>query len=71
MLLSAAPGFEFPDWGGRHHVGGGSHGSLHHEDSLGALLACGVHAPPGRAGGAWSITDLYGMVVGHFGIASP
>lgn len=70
LLLSAAPGFEFPDWGGRHHVNGGSHGSLHHEDSLGALLACGVEAPPERADGAWSITDLYGMVVGHFGIAS-
>jgi Type I phosphodiesterase / nucleotide pyrophosphatase len=69
LLLSAAPGFEFPDWGGKHHTGGGSHGSLHHEDSLGALLACGVTPPPERAGGAWSIADLYGMSVGHFGIA--
>ena len=25
----AAPGYEFPDWGGVDHVGGGSHGSLH------------------------------------------
>ena len=29
VLLSAAPGYEFLDWGGAAHVGGGSHGSLH------------------------------------------
>jgi len=70
VLLSAAPGFEFPDWGGGHHVGGGSHGSLHHEDSLGALLACGVEPPPERrAGGAWSIADLAGTALAHFPVA--
>ena len=37
-----APGYEFVDWGGADHVGGGSHGSLHRSDSLGALLWCGV-----------------------------
>ena len=47
VLLSAAPGWEFPDWGGVDHVGGGSHGSLHRSDSLGALAFCGV-APPDR-----------------------
>ena len=26
ILLSAAPGYEFVDWGGADHVGGGSHG---------------------------------------------
>ncbi|MGH2871907.1 MAG: alkaline phosphatase family protein, partial [Solirubrobacteraceae bacterium] len=41
LLLSAAPGYEFVDWGGSAHVGGGSHGSLHRSDSLGALLWCG------------------------------
>jgi hypothetical protein len=70
VLLSASPGFEFPDWGGKHHVDGGSHGSLHHEDSLGVLLACGVDVSPERAAGAWSIADVYGLSVGHFGIAS-
>ena len=35
VLLSAAPGYEFVDWGGADHVGGGSHGSLHRADSLG------------------------------------
>ena len=39
---SAAPGYEFLDWGGAHHVGGGSHGSLHAIDSLGSLLWCGT-----------------------------
>ena len=42
VLLSARPGYEFTDWGGDHHVGGGSHGSLHANDSLGALLWCGT-----------------------------
>ena len=36
------PGYEFVDWGGSDHVGGGSHGSLHRSDSLGALLWCGT-----------------------------
>ena len=49
VLLSAAPGFEFPDWGGVDHVGGGSHGSLHRVDSLGALAFCGVEPPAARA----------------------
>ena len=44
MLLSAAPGYEFVDWGGSDHVGGGGHGSLHRSDSLGALLWCGTGA---------------------------
>ena len=30
-----APGYEFVDWGGADHVGGGSHGSLHRGDSRG------------------------------------
>jgi Type I phosphodiesterase / nucleotide pyrophosphatase len=67
VLLSAAPGHEFPDWGGADHVGGGSHGSLHHSDSLGALAFCGVDAPAGTGPGAWSITDVAPMVRGHFG----
>jgi hypothetical protein len=64
VLLSAAPGFEFPDWGGAAHVGGGSHGSLHHSDSLGALVFCGLD-DPGHA--QWSITDVAPMVRAHFG----
>ena len=67
VLLSAEPAYEFPDWGGRAHVRGGSHGSLHRVDSLGALLFCGVEAPPERADGCWSIADIAPMVLAHFG----
>jgi predicted AlkP superfamily pyrophosphatase or phosphodiesterase len=66
LLLSAAPGYEFPDWGGEGHVGGGSHGSLHAADSLGALIFSGVEAPAARADGAWTIADIAPMVRGHF-----
>jgi hypothetical protein len=70
VLLSAAPAYEFPDWGGVSHVGGGSHGSLHRGDSLGALLFCGVDAPADRqADGAWSIADVAPMTRAHFGAA--
>jgi hypothetical protein len=65
VLLSAALGYEFPDWGGVDHVGGGSHGSLHRSDSLGALLFCGVE---GGREDAWSIADVAPMVRGHFGV---
>ena len=68
VLLSAGPGWEFPDWGGADHVGGGSHGSLHHSDSLGALAFCGVDAPNGTGEGAWSITDVAPMVRAHYGL---
>jgi len=69
VLLSAEPAYEFPDWGNRAHVRGGSHGSLHRVDSLGALLFCGVDVPPQRADGNWSIADIAPMVTGHFGAA--
>jgi Type I phosphodiesterase / nucleotide pyrophosphatase len=65
VLLSAAPAYEFADWGGVDHVGGGSHGSLHRTDSLGALAFCGVDAPHDH--GAWSIADVAPMIRTHFG----
>jgi hypothetical protein len=49
VLLSAGPGYEFVDWGRQAHVGGGSHGSLHASDSLGALVLCGVELPRARS----------------------
>jgi hypothetical protein len=64
VLLSAGPGMEFADLGGQAHVGGGSHGSLRGEDSLGALIVCGLdvsHEPP-----QWRIRDLAPLVRGHF-----
>src|SRR3954462_3202092 len=69
VLLSAAPGWEFPDWGGVDHVGGGSHGSLHRSDSLGALAFCGVAPPDGDRLRRWSIADVAPMIRAHFGTA--
>ena len=70
LLLSAAPGCEFADWGGQAHVGGGSHGSLRAEDSLGALILCGVGDAPSATGmpAQWAIRDVTGLVTDHFGV---
>lgn len=74
MLLSAAPGCEFADWGGQAHVGGGSHGSLRAEDSLGALIVCGIDDAPSNAGTPndeprqWAIRDVAGIVTNHFDV---
>jgi len=67
LVLSAEPGYEFTDWGGADHVGGGSHGSLHECDSLGVLLTCGVGPPRREDGARWSIEDVTPMVLDHFG----
>jgi Type I phosphodiesterase / nucleotide pyrophosphatase len=69
VLLSAAPGYEFVDWGGADHVGGGSHGSLHRSDSLGALLWCGTGPDSREARVQWSLRDVAPMVCEHFGVA--
>jgi predicted AlkP superfamily pyrophosphatase or phosphodiesterase len=68
VLLSAAPGYEFVDWGGADHVGGGSHGSLHRSDSLGALLWCGTGPDSRQASDQWMLTDVAPMVRRHFGV---
>ena len=68
VLLSAAPGYEFVDWGGADHVGGGSHGSLHRSDSLGALLWCGTGPDSRDAKAHWSLTDVAPMIRAHFGL---
>ena len=67
VLLSAAPGYEFVDWGGADHVGGGSHGSLHRTDSLGALLWCGTGPDSRSAREQWSLRDVTPMIRAHFG----
>jgi hypothetical protein len=69
VLLSASPGYEFVDWGGADHVGGGSHGSLHRSDSLGALLWCGTGPASSSARERWSLRDVAPMVREHFGIS--
>jgi hypothetical protein len=67
VLLSAAPGYEFIDWGRQAHVGGGSHGSLHASDSLGALILSGV-ALPKQEPAQWAIRDVAPLVLRHFGL---
>jgi hypothetical protein len=68
LLLSAQPGYEFVDWGGADHVGGGSHGSLHRSDSLGALLWCGTGPDSREHREQWSLRDVTPMVREHFGL---
>jgi hypothetical protein len=67
LLISAEPGYEFADWGGADHLGGGSHGSLHRGDSLGVLLTAGVEMPDREQ---WSITDATDLVLRHFTLSS-
>ena len=67
ILVSLAPGWECADWGGADHIPGGSHGSLLATDSLGALLTVGLDGKrPERL--QWAISDVYDLIVGHFGI---
>jgi len=70
VLLSAAPGFEFVDWGGSDHVGGGSHGSLHRSDSHAALLWCGTGPDSPRVREQWSLRDVTPMILDHFSRAA-
>ena len=59
VLVSAAPGFEFVDLAGRHHLGGGSHGSLEPADSEVPMLTVGLGPAPA------SITGVAPLVVEH------
>jgi predicted AlkP superfamily pyrophosphatase or phosphodiesterase len=70
VLLSAEPGYEFVDWGGADHVGGGSHGSLHRSDSLGALLWCGTGPGAREHHRQWSLLDIAPMIRDHFGVGA-
>jgi predicted AlkP superfamily pyrophosphatase or phosphodiesterase len=67
ILLSASPGYEFVDWGGADHVGGGSHGSLHRSDSLGVLMWCGTGPGSREVREQWSLRDITPMICEHFG----
>jgi predicted AlkP superfamily pyrophosphatase or phosphodiesterase len=62
VLISAAPGWEFVDLAGRHHSGGGSHGSLEAADSEVPMLTVGLGEPPA------SITGIKGALLEHFGV---
>jgi hypothetical protein len=67
VLASALPGYEFMDWGGADHVGGGSHGSLQKDDSEGVLLMSGLDVPDRQH---WSLADVTPLVVDHFSLTS-
>ncbi len=68
LIVSLTPGYEAVDWGGVSHAGGGSHGSLHHGDSLGPLLfvGCGPGHPAERE--QWALRDVAPTVLEHFGL---
>ena len=65
LLVSAEPGWEFADLAGRHHGGGGSHGSLLRGDSEVPMLTVGVDGEPR------SIVDVAPLVLAHFGVEPP
>ena len=65
VIVSATPGFEFADLAGRHHSGGGSHGSLRRGDSEVPMLTIGIDAQP------QSIVEVAPAVLQHFGVAPP
>jgi hypothetical protein len=65
VIVSAAPGVELADLGGRHHAGGGSHGSLLDGDALVPMLVVGGATPPS------SIMGVAPLVLRHFGVETP
>jgi Type I phosphodiesterase / nucleotide pyrophosphatase len=65
LIVSAAPGYEFADLAGRHHAGGGSHGSLRRGDSEVPMLTIGLESQPR------SIVEIVPAVLQHFGLESP
>jgi hypothetical protein len=66
VVVSAAERWEFEDLGGRHHLGGGSHGSLVAGDSLVPMLTAGLAGPAPA-----SIVDVAPTVLAHFGVEAP
>jgi len=65
VIVSAAPGYEFADLAGGHHVGGGSHGSLRRGDSEVPMLTIGLDTQP------QSIVEIAPAVIQHFGLEPP
>jgi hypothetical protein len=62
VLVSALPGVEFADLAGRHHAGGGSHGSLSTGDSLVPMLTIGLERTPE------TILEVAPLAAEHFGV---
>jgi len=69
IVISAEVGYECIDWGGAAHVGGGSHGGLNREDSLGPLLFVGCGPQSASEREQWSLRDVAPAVREHFGVA--
>lgn len=46
VVVSAKPGYEFKAESSPTHVGGASHGGLHHQDSNVSLIICGTNSTP-------------------------
>ena len=65
LIVSAAAGWEFADLAGRHHSGGGSHGSLTTGDSEVPMLAVGLDVLPA------SIVEVMPAVLDHFTVPAP
>jgi hypothetical protein len=65
VLVSPVEGVEFADLGGRHHLAGGSHGSLCRADSEVPVITAGI------GGEIRSIVDLAPVVLAHFGVTPP
>ena len=66
VVVSATEGWEFADLGGRHHGGGGSHGSLGPGDSLVPILTVGLEGTaPDR------VVGVAPAILGHFGVEAP
>jgi predicted AlkP superfamily pyrophosphatase or phosphodiesterase len=65
VLVSAAAGVEFADLAGRHHAGGGSHGSLSAGDSIVPMLTIGLDRTPE------SILGVAPAVAAHFRVELP
>ena len=64
VLVSAAEGYEFTDLAGRHHAGGGSHGSLVAGDSEVPIVTVGLDGDPRvdrrpRSGRACALRDRH------------
>jgi len=66
VFISATPGYEFADWGDSDHVGGGSHGSLHREDSLAPLIWADATLSDRGRRDQWSIVDVADLVRDNF-----
>ncbi len=69
VLVSAREGVELVDLGGRHHAGGGSHGSLGAGDSTVPVVVAGADAPvlPARP----SLTGIAPLALTYLGVPPP